>query len=87
MFGLEIVLAVSLAMLILLSLTQIGSVSRNSIVAVGFLQMVTMMVILAVVFFVIKQEEIDFRNLIQVVSISFFFTFIVSFLMVRQNVV
>ena len=64
MFGLEIVLAVSLAMLILLSLTQIGSVSRNSIVAVGFLQMVTMMVILAVVFFVIKQEEIDFRNLI-----------------------
>ena len=87
MFGLEIVLAVSLAMLILLSLTQIGSVSRNSIVAVGFLQMVTMMMILAVVFFVIKQEEIDFRNLIQVVSISFFFTFIVSFLMVRQNVV
>ena len=87
MFGLEIVLAVSLAMLILLSLTQIGSVSRNSIVAVGFLQMVTMMMILAVVFFVIKQEEIDFRNLIQVVSISFFFTFIVSFLMVRQNLV
>ena len=61
--------------------------SRNSIVAVGFLQMLTMMVILAVVFFVIKQEEIDFRNLIQVVSISFFFTFIVSFLMVRQNLV
>ena len=45
------------------------------------------MMILAVVFFVIKQEEIDFRNLIQVVSISFFFTFIVSFLMVRQNLV
>ena len=49
--------------------------------------MLTMMMILAVVFFVIKQEEIDFRNLIQVVSISFFATFIVSFLAVRQRIV
>ena len=64
MFGLEIVLAVSLAMLVLLSLTQVGSVGRNSIVAVGFLQMMTMMLILAIVFFVIKQEDINFRNMI-----------------------
>ena len=87
MFGLDVVLAISLAMLVLLSLTQVGSVTRNSIVAVGFLQMITMMLILAIVFFVIKKEEIDFRNLIQVVSISFFATFILSFIMVRQTVI
>ena len=56
-------------------------------VAVGFLQMIVIALMLSVFLFMIKQEEVDFMNVLQIVSISFFLSFLNSFLMVRQSLI
>ena len=56
-------------------------------VAVGLLQMMVLMLMISVFLFMIKNEEVDFMNILQIVSISFFLAFINSFLMIRQNLI
>ena len=56
-------------------------------VAVGLLQMMVLMLMVSVFLFMIKNEEVDFMNILQIVSISFFLAFINSFLMIRQNLI
>ena len=64
-----------------------GSVGRNAMVAVGLLQMTVIMLMLAVFLFLVKDDEVDFMNILQIVSISFFLSFINSFIMVRQTLI
>ena len=85
MHSLEIGFIFLLALLLMLIFAQIGSANRNAIVGVGLMQMVTMMIMISMVFFVQEQRQINFSNLLQVVSLSFFITFILSYLMIRQN--
>ena len=56
-------------------------------VAVGLLQMMVLMLMISVFLFMIKNEEVDFMNILQIVSISFFLAFINSFLLIRQNLI
>ena len=83
MIGSEITLVISFAMLLFLSCAQIGSVDRNQMVANGILQMMTIMTMLSVFLFMVKNEEVDFMNVLQIVSISFFLSFLNSFVMLR----
>ena len=87
MIGSEIILVISFAVLLFLSCAQIGSVERNSMVAVGFLQMMVIMLLLSVFLFMVKDEQVDFMNILQIVSISFFLSFLNSFIMLRQTLV
>ena len=64
-----------------------GSVGRNAMVAVGLLQMMVLMLMMSVFIFMIKNEAVDFMNILQIVSISFFLAFINSFLMIRQTLI
>ena len=82
---LEIGFTFLIALLIMLILIQIGSANRNAIVGVGLLMMVTLNIMIAIIYFIDHQKSINFSNLLQVVSISFFITFLISYIMIRQN--
>ena len=46
-----------------------------------------MMLMMSVFLFMIKNAEVDFMNVLQIVSISFFMTFVGSFIQVRQTLI
>ena len=54
--SLEIGFTFLLALLLMLIFAQIGSANRNAIVGVGLMQMVTMMIMISMVFFVQEQR-------------------------------
>ena len=56
-------------------------------VANGILQMMTIMTMLSVFLFMVRNEEVDFMNVLQIVSISFFLSFLNSFIMLRQTLI
>ena len=47
--------------------------------------MVTLMTMMAIWMFIEERMQLNFANLIQMVSLSFFITFLLSYVMIRQN--
>ena len=56
MIGSEITLVISFAILLFLSCAQIGSMGMNQMVANGILQMMTIMTMLSVFLFMVRNE-------------------------------